>query len=183
MPSTGCQTCCAPSGPRTPRSGSGSSSALAELHRLLETGELDFCFVPAALASPDIRWHHLQTVPIALLVPAAHRLADRAGVALRDLAGEELLLGKPEDVLREIMDGYFRQVGLAPRVACEADESAAIEDYVVAGLGVALIPALDKPTPSRGRSRSSSRTARWPSASPGTRPATCRRPPAPSAAM
>jgi DNA-binding transcriptional LysR family regulator len=127
--------------------------SLAELHRALESGELDFCFVPAAVAAPAIRWHHLQTAPIALLVPASHRLADRGHVALRDLAEEELILGKPGDVLREIMDGYFRQVGIAPRVACEADEPGAIEDYVVAGFGIALIPGLLKPTPDHALTR------------------------------
>jgi DNA-binding transcriptional LysR family regulator len=127
--------------------------SLPELHRLLETGEVDYCFVPAPVASPAIGWHHLRSASVALLVPASHRLADRRHVALRELAMEELILGKPGDVLREVMEGYFRQAGIAPRVACEADEPGAIEDYVVAGLGVGLIPALHKPTADHAATR------------------------------
>lgn len=127
--------------------------SLTELHRLLETGEVDFCFIPAAVASPVVRWSYLGSSPISLLVPSSHRLAGGVRVALRELAEEELILGKPGDVLREIMDGYFRRAGFTPRVGCEADEPAAIEDFVAAGLGVAPIPGLLKPTPDHAATR------------------------------
>ncbi len=121
--------------------------SLAELHGLLERGEIDFCFVPAASTTRAIHWRHLQTEEISLVVPSCHRFAGRPSVSLRDVSQEEMVLGKPGDVLREIMNGYFRQAGFAPRVACEADEPAAVEDYVAAGLGVAFIPGLLKPLP------------------------------------
>jgi DNA-binding transcriptional LysR family regulator len=124
--------------------------SLGELHRLLATGESDFCFVPSNPALPSVRWRHLQTEDIFLVVPNGHRLADRASVALHEVAGDDLVLGKPGDVLREVMGGYFREAGFAPRVACEADEPAAVEDFVAASLGVAFIPGLRKPLPSHG---------------------------------
>ena len=67
---------------------------------------------------------------------------------LRDVSQDEMVLGRPGDVLREIMDGYFRQAAFEPRVACEADELAAVEDFVAPVFGVALIPELPKPHPS-----------------------------------
>lgn len=121
--------------------------SLAGLHRLLETGETDFCFVPSAPTMPVVHWQHLQTEAISLVVPSSHRFAGQASVSLREAAQEDMILGKPGDVLREIMEGYFRQVGFTPRVACEADEPAAVEDYVAAGLGVAFIPGMAKPLP------------------------------------
>jgi DNA-binding transcriptional LysR family regulator len=84
------------------------------------------------------------------MVPSSHRLAGRGSVELGELADEEMILGKPGDILRETMDGYFRQVGIRPRVASEVDEPAAVEDFVAAGLGVAFIPILLKPTPPHG---------------------------------
>jgi DNA-binding transcriptional LysR family regulator len=84
------------------------------------------------------------------MVPSSHRLAGRAGVSLGELAGEEMILGKPGDILREIMDGYFRQAGLRPRVTSEVDEPAAVEDFVAAGLGVAFIPRLLDLAPPHG---------------------------------
>jgi DNA-binding transcriptional LysR family regulator len=127
--------------------------SLAELHQLLETGETDFCFVPAAPSAPSapampvVHWHHLRTEDIFLVVPSSHRFAGQASVSLREIAQEDMILGKRGDVLREIMEGYFRQVGFTPRVACEADEPAAVEDYVAAALGVAFIPGMIRPLP------------------------------------
>ena len=122
--------------------------SMAELHRLLEAGTVDLCFIPSAPAGPALHWRHLETAEVFLVVPAGHRLAGRASVALREVAGDQMVLGKPGDVLRETMGGYFRQADVAPRVACEADEPAAVEDFVAAGLGVAFIPSLPKPLPS-----------------------------------
>ena len=125
--------------------------SLPEMGRLLEDGAVDCCFLPGIAPSPRIRWRHLRTAPISLLVSSSHRLAGRANVALGQLRDEELILGKPGNLLRETMDGYFRQVGITPRVACEADEPAAVEDFVVVGLGVAFIPGLATRTPRHER--------------------------------
>lgn len=124
--------------------------SLPELVRLVEDGEVDYGFLPDVPLRARTTWQHLRTAPIALMVPASHRLAGRARVALGELADEEMILGKPGDILREIMDGYFRQVGIRPRVSSEVDEPAAVEDFVAAGLGVAFIPLLLKPTPPHG---------------------------------
>lgn len=121
-----------------------------EMTRLLEDGEIDFCILPAPALAPRTHWERLRTAPIFAVVPASHRLAGRIGVRLDELGGEEMILGKPGDVLREVMDGYFRQTGITPQVACEADEPGAVEDYVAAGLGVAFIPGLPTPTPRDG---------------------------------
>ncbi len=116
--------------------------SLPELVRLVEDGEVDYCFLPGVPPGTRTAWRHLRTAPIALMVPLSHRLAGRARIALGELAGEEMILGKPGDILREVMDGYFRQAGIRPRVASEVDEPAAVEDFVAAGLGVAFIPGL-----------------------------------------
>jgi DNA-binding transcriptional LysR family regulator len=124
--------------------------SLPDLVRLVEDGEVDYCFLPSVPLSARTTWRHLRTAPIELLVPSSHRLAGRTWVALSELADEEMILGKPGDILREILDDYFRQVGIRPRVTSEVDEPAAVEDFVAAGLGVAFIPVLLQPTPPHG---------------------------------
>lgn len=121
--------------------------SLPDLVRLVEDGEVDYCFLPGIPPSARTTWRHLRTAPIMLMTPVGHRLAGRATVALGELDGEEMILGKPGDILREIMDGYFRQAGIKPRVASEVDEPAAVEDFVAAGLGVSFIPGLLAPAP------------------------------------
>ncbi len=124
--------------------------SLPELVRLVEDGEVDYGFVPDVPLSARTRWQHLRTAPIMLMVPASHRLAGRATAALGELADEEMIMGKPGDILREVMEGYLRQVGIRPRVSSEVDEPAAVEDFVAAGLGVAFIPLLLKLRPPHG---------------------------------
>jgi DNA-binding transcriptional LysR family regulator len=121
--------------------------SLPELVRLVEDGEVDYCFLPDVPMGARAAWRHLRTAPIALMVPSSHRLAGWSGVALSELAGEEMILGKQGDILRETMEEYFRQVGIRPRVASEVDEPAAVSDFVAAGLGVAFIPGLLELTP------------------------------------
>ena len=121
--------------------------SLREMIHLLNDGEIDYCFLPAIPETPRTRWHHLRTAPISLVVPSSHRLANRMSVELQEVGKEEMILGKPRDVLRETMEGYFGRAGVTASVTCEADEPAAVEDFVAAGLGVGFIPALLKPTP------------------------------------
>lgn len=124
-----------------------SRQSLPELVRLVEDGEVDYCFLPNVPLSARATWCHLRTASIMLMVPSSHRLAGRVRVELGELAGEEMILGKPGDILRETMDDYFRQAGIRPRIASEVDEPAAVEDFVAAGLGVEFIPILLKPSP------------------------------------
>jgi DNA-binding transcriptional LysR family regulator len=121
--------------------------SLPELVEMVEEGEVDYCFLPDVPLGARGAWRHLRTAPIALMVPRSHRLARRTGVRLSELADEEIILGKPGDILRERMEDYFRQSGIRPRLASEVDEPAAVADFVAAGLGVAFIPGLMELTP------------------------------------
>lgn len=77
--------------------------SLPEMTRLLAEAEIDSCFLPGVPLGPRTRWHHLRTAPISLIVPSSHRLAGRTGVGLSEVDGEDMILGKPGDVLRETM--------------------------------------------------------------------------------
>lgn len=113
-----------------------------EMQRQLEAGEIDFGFASGPIGAPDIRWRHLLTEEVYLAVPRGHRFDGRDSVPLGEVAPESVVIGRRGDVLRDLMDGACRQAGFAPEVVCEADEPAAVHDFVAAGLGVAFIPAL-----------------------------------------
>lgn len=113
-----------------------------EMLRQLETGEIDFGFSSGPVGALDTGWQHLLTEEVYLAVPRGHRLAGRGSVPLLEVASEAVVIGRSGDVLRDLMDSACRQVGFAPQVVCEADEAAAIYDFVEVGLGVAFIPAL-----------------------------------------
>ncbi len=117
------------------------SSGLAEDVR---HGRLDVAFVGlgrADLTGLEVR--ELATVPFVVLLPSTHRLASQQAVTLEDLAGERFV-----DMLRGFgnrttMDRAFELAGLRRRVQVEVPDLTTVPDYVRAGLGVAVVPALD----------------------------------------
>jgi len=113
-----------------------------EMQRQLETGEIDFGFASGPLAAPGIHWRRLLTEEIYLAVPRGHRLVGCGSVPLAEVAQEDVITGRGGCILRDMMVEACRQASFTPRVVCEADEAAAIHDFVEAGLGVAFIPAL-----------------------------------------
>ena len=144
--------------PRTRvRTVSASQRSLGEVRRLLELGQIDFGFSPAPMGSPCLRWRRLTEEEIFLVVPCGHRLDGRESVTLRDLAPEAMVMGGRGNVLRDLMDEACAQAGFAPRVTCEADDPAAIYNFVEAGLGVSFIPALVR----RQRSEARQQNVSW----------------------
>ncbi|WP_020390903.1 LysR family transcriptional regulator [Kribbella catacumbae] len=86
----------------------------------------------------------LATVPFVVLVPSSHRLAEAAEIRLAELAGERFV-----DMLRGFgnrtaVDRAFDLEGLPRRVQVEVPDLTSVPDYVRAGLGVAVVPALDQ---------------------------------------
>ncbi len=112
-----------------------------EMQRQLDAGDIDLYFSSIRADRPGLQWRPLRTEDILLVIPPGHRLAGRGSVPLREVAGEAVVIGKAGDEVRDSMDVYCRQAGFALRVVCEADEPAAIRDFVAAGLGVAFMPA------------------------------------------
>ena len=117
------------------------SSGLAEDVR---HGRLDLSLIglsAAELTGFEVRV--LAAVPFEVLVPAAHPLADRDEVELRELSGERFV-----DMLRGFgnritVDRAFDNAGIPRRVQVEVPDLTTVPDYVRAGLGVAVVPAID----------------------------------------
>jgi len=116
-----------------------------EMQRQLDAGDIDLYFSSIRADQAGLQWRPLRTEDILLVVPPRHRLVGRGSVPLREVAGEAAVIGKAGDEVRNQMDIYCRQAGFALHVVCEADEPAAIRDFVAAGLGVAFIPVGARP--------------------------------------
>ena len=107
-------------------------------------GRLDVSLIglsAAELTGFEVR--ELASVPFVVLVPAAHPLADRNGVELRELSGERFV-----DMLRGFgnrttVDRAFDNAGISRRVQVEVPDLTTVPEYVRAGLGVAVVPAIE----------------------------------------
>lgn len=84
--------------------------------------------------------HHLLDDPVYLAVPADHPAADSDVVHLEDLADDLWIAGCPR--CRGHLLSLSDAAGFRPRVGYETEDYVAVQGFVAAGLGVALIPDL-----------------------------------------
>src|SRR5260370_24961427 len=79
-----------------------------------------------------------------LLVLRPSTTAVRGGhigsIAASDLANMPFLLYPKQSNMRSIIDQFFREIGLSPRVIMEADDTEAIKRLVEAGFGYSILP-------------------------------------------
>lgn len=114
----------------------------------LRAGDVDLVMLvetswECATGSGGIERTHLLDDPMHVCLPADHPMASRTRVRLEDLADESWLIGSmgicPDSSI------FLRACGAAgfePRIAFHSDDYNAIQGFVAAGLGTALIAQL-----------------------------------------
>ncbi|MGJ6980579.1 LysR family transcriptional regulator [Aestuariimicrobium soli] len=114
----------------------------------LRAGECDLAVAFSYPGSPvgrgedleDFVVHHLLTEEVRVALPRDHALADESVVSMADLADEDWIAGCPR------CRGHLLQVasdaGFQPKLSFETEDYVAVQGFVAAGLGVALIPDL-----------------------------------------
>lgn len=120
-----------------------------DLLERVRQGALDLAivFFPAA-AGAGLDLVEVAPRPLSLLVPAAHRLAERAEVALAEAAEEGWVTYPPHNPGRLWLESAARRAGFEPRITAEVETGLQQQVYVGAGVGVAMVPF------ARGRAQS-----------------------------
>jgi DNA-binding transcriptional LysR family regulator len=125
---------------------SATTAELNEAHDQLRSGDIDVAIVMDFEAQPllytDIETEHLINDPYYVALPSSHRLADRARVALSDLADEDWINSCPGTSCDQVVLNACRAAGFDPRVVIQSDENDQMQACVAGGLGVALWPQL-----------------------------------------
>lgn len=114
-----------------------------ELLRWLDDGAVDVALVSFGPEQLPERLHATLVTrePMVALVPAGHRLAGRARLSLRALAGEPLVTFPRGSGMRDTIEDGFRDAGVArPPVTAETIDPLATLELVGQGLGVSLMP-------------------------------------------
>jgi DNA-binding transcriptional LysR family regulator len=78
-----------------------------------------------------------------LVIRPAHRSLGDGSVSTvqpEELAGARFLLFPKDSNMRVMIDRFFRELGIAPRVTMEADDVEAIKRMVEAGFGYSILP-------------------------------------------
>lgn len=80
--------------------------------------------------------------PMVVLAPPDHSLAGSARVVPADLAGEPILLTEPGCNYRIMLERELAEARVEQAAALEFDGVEAVKQCVVAGMGVAMLPAV-----------------------------------------
>lgn len=80
--------------------------------------------------------------PLDVVVPAEHRMAERASVALDELAEEDWITDAPGRPYHALFTAAFAAVGVTPRIAHEVTEWDTMIALISAGTGMGLVPRL-----------------------------------------
>jgi DNA-binding transcriptional LysR family regulator len=79
--------------------------------------------------------------PCYVTLPASHRLAHRASVRLRDLAGEPMISMPPDSGLRRLVDAVAHAENATLHHSIITNQFPSLFDFVAKGLGVSIVPA------------------------------------------
>jgi DNA-binding transcriptional LysR family regulator len=113
--------------------------------RLIEgvrAGTIDLALVGTATATPEsLDALTIVSERLALVVPAAHPLAGRERVRLRDLAAYPIVCMPPGTGLRTVFDQACAAQHLQPTIALQATAADAIADLAARGLAVGILSA------------------------------------------
>ncbi len=115
----------------------------ARLLPKLMNGALDVAFVrPPMAPRPQIHFEHLIDEPTVVALPPEHELVGKETVSVEDLAGVPLIVPSPRNRPHsyDLTMRLFRNAGLEPKIAQQAEEKQTIVNLVGAEIGAALVP-------------------------------------------
>lgn len=107
---------------------------------MLLDGSVDLCLTAPDPKLPTVNWVPLWSEPLVLAVPEDHPLAGKKEIDLADLAGVPVVTLQRGFGLRQITEGLFDEVGVAPSIVFEAADVPTVRGLVATGLGVSILP-------------------------------------------
>jgi DNA-binding transcriptional LysR family regulator len=120
-----------------------------ELQQMVHTGSIDFAVVTAPGAPHTLDVTPLGSEYLHLVTPPDHQFAGRGSIDLIRLAKEAFILpANSYNLTAQIVDAC-RRAGFEPRVAYQAGSVEATLNFVRAGLGVTILPAIALHGPAR----------------------------------
>jgi DNA-binding transcriptional LysR family regulator len=106
-------------------------------------GRIDLGLLRPPVDEESLRLEVLRADRLIVALPDGHRLAVRARLRLKELAGEDFVIhaGGGRSVMHDTVVARCREAGFEPRVRHEVAETSTLVTFVAAGLGIAVVPA------------------------------------------
>ena len=120
-----------------PSVASGTSEQLVQQ---VLAGEIDVAFVSLPVEARGVQTELLNEDYLVAVGSPRHSLAKQKVVSTYALAGEKLILGERGGNTRRLIDQFFAQTGVTPKVIMELSRLAAIKRMVEEDMGVGIVP-------------------------------------------
>jgi DNA-binding transcriptional LysR family regulator len=106
-------------------------------------GQFDLALITLPVSHPQLRVVPLFNEELLALRPSEkERIGSRIGaVTAREFNDAPMVLFPTQSNMRKIIDGFFRDLKVAPRVIMEAADTEVIKSMVEAGFGYSVLPA------------------------------------------
>ena len=117
-----------------------ASGTSAELVKQILAGELDAAFVSLPVEARGIQTEVLSEDYLVAVASPRHRLAKQKVVSAFALAEEKLILGERGGNTRRLIDQFFAQAGMTPKIVMDLSRMAAIKRMVEEDIGVGIVP-------------------------------------------
>ena len=117
-----------------------TSGTSEELVKKILAGETDAAFVSLPVQARNIETEVLSSDQLVAIGSPRHQLAGQRVLSAFALAGEKLILGERGGNTRRLIDEFFAEAGLKPKVAMELSRQQAIKNMVAADMGVGIVP-------------------------------------------
>jgi DNA-binding transcriptional LysR family regulator len=111
------------------------------LLQAIKSQNLDLAIViQSATPAPGLAITPLGHEEMVVVVNREHPLARRTTLDPADLASLRFILYEKNTAMQNLIDGYFQQLGVTPKIIMEVENNEAIKSLVGAGLGASILP-------------------------------------------
>lgn len=118
-----------------------TQSTSSSLLRKLEDGAIDLCLTQKIESKQiEVETTELFEEELFVIVPVTHPLAKKDEIHLKEIKDEQFISIKTGNSFRQVVDGFFEQIGVEKKSTFAGEEMHTIAGFVGAGLGVSLIP-------------------------------------------
>jgi DNA-binding transcriptional LysR family regulator len=117
-----------------------TSGTSASLVKQIVAGDLDIAFVSLPVEVRGVQTELLLKDELIAIASPEHAHSKQRVVSAFTLAGEKLILGERGGNTRRLIDEFFEQAGLRPRVVMELSRTNSIKKMVERGMGVGIVP-------------------------------------------
>lgn len=108
--------------------------------RDIQAQRLDLGLVMLPVEGADLQIELLCEEEVKVAIPIRHPLARKQVLSVRDLRELKFILYERKTVMRGLIDNFFAELGVTPRIAMLMENIEAIKSLVGAGLGASLLP-------------------------------------------